>query len=546
MTPTPVKPLELPGSSIEVACHVGRVGRVNAHRLTKSEYTQTLRDLFTFDVGDPAADFPDDLSGEAAENAGGLTVSDLFFEKSEVATIALAEKAVLKGFISCDPTQVDPNLCAKQIFEPFMARAWRRAVTTEELNAVVAYVDLVAAETGEANPFTQAVKLGLQHVLLSPNFIFRFEVLPNPTEPTAQALSSYDLASRLSYFLYGSMPDEELFAAAAAGTLTDPAELDRQVRRMLADPKSEHMIDALAGDWLWVDRVSQVNPNPALYPSFDADLRASLRQETRLFLKEFLATDRDFADLLDADFTFLNARLAKHYGLPNADTFASSFVKTSLAALPQRGGILTHGGVAAATSAPLNIPTAQVSETNIIVRGKFVFQNLLASPLPAPPTGFDLNKIQADAQMNLPADAPRKVREGVRQTMAPCLNCHRYLDPIGFSMEHFDVTGAWRDDDSLQTAVDSTGVLLDQAGAQVGSFDGARSLGTLLKKDPRFVAGLTKTLFHLVVGRPATTADQCRLEGLTQQAAMEGRRLRELLVSITQDEAFTHQEGESL
>lgn len=542
--PASPAPLRVPGAS-DIACEAGRAGRVNARRLSRVEYNNTVRDLFTFDVGQPADDFPEDVNGGDAANSTGLTVSDLFFEKNEIAAAALANQALAHGFVTCDPTKMEPRLCAKQTFEPFMKRAWRRAVTAEEVDAVLAYLDLVSAEVGEPNPFQQAIKLGIEHVLLSPNFLFRFEVLADPTSTQAQRLSSYDLASRLSYFIYGSMPDEALFAAAAADNLQDPSQIDAQVRRMLQDPKAQNLVEKLAGEWLWGNRVDLVNPKASLYPGFDEALRSNLKKETALFVEAFLREDRDFRDMLDADFTFVNARLAQHYQLPDASTFAGDFMKTSLTAVPARGGLLTQGALLAGTSAPLNIPTAEVSETNVIVRGKFVLQYLLASPLPPPPDDIDFAQIQADAQKNLAPDAPRKVREGVRQTTMPCLSCHSQLDPIGFSMEHFDVTGAWRTLDALKTDVDSTGVLKDANGNAVGSFDGARALGTLLKTDPRFTASLTKAVFNLAVGRSLTADDQCRLEGFATTTQSAGHRLRELIISMTQDDSFTRQEGEA-
>jgi hypothetical protein len=426
-----------------------------------------------------------------------------------------------------------------------MSRAWRRPVTDEEVNGVLGYLDVVASEPGEPEPFQQAVRLGIEDVLMSPNFLFRFELIAEPSSPAEQPLSAFDLANRLSYFIYESMPDAQLFAAAQAGTLSNPAELQAQVLRMLADPKGQALIDRLAGNWLWTNRVDLVNPKSTLYPTFDADLRASLKKETSLFVQEFLLGDRSFKDMLDADFTYVNARLAKHYNLPGADAFSTDFSRTVLSNTPERGGVLTQGAVLAATSSPSNNPLAEISETNVIVRGKFVLEHILCAALPEPPKDLDINQIQADAQKDIPDTAPRKVREGVRQTMSPCLNCHTYLDPIGFSMEHFDVTGAWRNVDLLNTAVDSTGVLKAQDGSIAGSFDGARSLGTLLKRDPRLSGCVTRTILNMAVGRTLNGDDQCRIERLSSQSDVSGNRLGDLVTSIIQTRSFTHQQGEA-
>jgi hypothetical protein len=512
-------------------------GRVVARRLTRTQYNNTLRDLFDFDVGSPADDLPDDVAG-----ANGLTVSDFFLQKHEKNVTELAALAVDNGFITCDPA-IEERSCAREVFEPFMERAWRRPVTSEEVDGVLGYLDVVAQEPGETDRFPQAIRLGIQHVLMAPNFLYRFERLEAPTSPRAQELDAYDLASRLSYLIYDSMPDAALFHAAKAGTLADPKELAAQAERMLADPKGAALVDKLVGGWLWVDRVDVLNPKATLYPAFDAELKQSLKQEVALFVNEFLVEDRSFKDMLDADFTYVNDRLAEHYGIPGA--FSKDFTRVSLADLPERGGLLTQGALLAATSVPNNDATAEVSETNIIVRGRFVLEQLLCFEFPPPPAGLDVGQIQAEAQEDIPNTAPRKVREGVRQAMQPCAGCHSYLDPIGFSMEHFDVTGAWRTVDTLDTAVDATGALKGADGSVVGEFDGARELGTLLKNDPRLSHCLTETVLRLAVERELDAGDDCRVQALSEQSDESGNGLRALVLSIIKSPTFTHQRGET-
>jgi hypothetical protein len=264
-----------------------------------------------------------------------------------------------------------------------------------------------------------------------------------------------------------------------------------------------------------------------------------------LFLTEFLTEDRSFRDTLDADFTYVNDRLAAHYGLPDADTFSSEFTRVSLADVPQRGGLLTQGAVLAATSVPNNDATAQVTETNIIVRGAFVLGRFVCFELPPPPADLDVNQAQADAQKDIPDSAPRKVREGVRQTTLPCSNCHSYLDPMGFAMEHFDVTGAWRTVDTLGTTVDATGVLIADGGQPVGEFDGARELGALLKKDPRISGCVTETVLKLALQRPLIDDDECVVEELALRSDENGNGLLALVLSIVESPPFTHQQGEA-
>jgi hypothetical protein len=203
------------------------------------------------------------------------------------------------------------------------------------------------------------------------------------------------------------------------------------------------------------------------------------------------------------------------------------------------------GVVAAVTSVPHNDPTAQVNETNIIVRGKFVLERFACFELPPPPEGLDVNEVQADAQKDIPDTEPRKVREGVRQSTQPCASCHMYLDPMGFSMEHFDVTGAWRTLDVLGTTVDATGVLLGSDNLPAGEFDGARELGTLLKQDPRLTACFTETMLKLAVQRALQPEDDCVIEELSTQSDESGNGLRALVLSIVESPPFTSQQGEA-
>ena len=515
-------------------------GQVVARRLSRTEYDNTLRDLFGFDVGRPADELPDDIAG-----VNGLTVSDRFLEVHEETVARLAALAIDEGLITCDPAESSPLACAREILAPFMERAWRRPVTAEEIENVTRYLDVVAAEPTEPDPFRAAIDLGIQATLLSPNFLFRFEPLDDPTSPEARPLGDYELASRLSYFIWETMPDTELFSAARAGTLTEPAELEGQVERMLDDPRARALVDRLTREWLSTDRIDYLSPSPALYPDFDRALLASMKQETALFVGEFLEDDRSLRDMFDADFTYVDRALALHYGLPGADALSTDFTRVSLTGTPARGGLLTQGAVLAATSVPRNDPTAEVSETNIIVRGEFVLRHLLCAHLPPPPEGLDVTQIQADAQRDIPDTAPRKVREGVRQAMQPCASCHSHIDPIGFSMEHFDVTGAWRTTDTLGTTVDSTGVLLGQDGLAVGEFDGARSLGTLLGRDPRVSQCLTETVLRLAVGRSLSHEDDCHVRRLAEQSDTDGNGLRALLLSIVLSDAFTHQRAEA-
>jgi Protein of unknown function (DUF1592)/Protein of unknown function (DUF1588)/Protein of unknown function (DUF1595)/Protein of unknown function (DUF1585)/Protein of unknown function (DUF1587) len=503
-----------------------------------------MRDLFAFDTGRPADDFPDDVAGGDEQNNNGLNVSDLFLEKHEAAVTELSRKAVANGLAQCEPKTANLRSCVESTIIPFMRRAWRRPVSADEVENVVRMADVVAVETTEPEPLKQALALAIQQVLMSPHFLFRFETLQQPTEAVSQPLGPFEMASRLSYFIFGSLPDSELFAAAELGALETPDQIESQVRRMVSDPKAQRLTERIAEAWLWNDKVDVVNPKPAQYPAFDTSLRQSLKTETALFLRDFLQNEGHFKDMLDADFTFVNQRLAKHYGLSAAGATSDAFERMSLRGNPHRGGFLTQGSVLAATSAPLNNPAAAISETNVIVRGKFVLKQLLCANLEVP-AGIDFVGIQSEAQRNIPTNAPRKVRDAVRQAKPECASCHSQLDPIGFSMERFDVTGALRDTDTFGAAVDSTGQLKDDNGSVLGQFDGARGLGSLLKDDPRLTQCLTRTVFRLAVGRSLADTEQCRLRSLSEQTLERGGTISKLILSLTLDHAFTQQTGET-
>jgi hypothetical protein len=313
---------------------------------------------------------------------------------------------------------------------------------------------------------------------------------------------------------------------------------------MLQDPKSIGLAQNLSRAWLQADRADLVNPLASEFPKFGDDLRQGFQTETAMFIRDFLLSERPYADMLDADFSFVNARLAEHYQLPTSG-LTTRFSRVLMSSKPERGGVLTHGAILSGTSAPHNDPSAAVVETNVIVRGSFVLHQLLCQNLPPPPEGVDVNAVQADAQKDIPVGSPRKVREGVRLSNAVCAQCHQHMDPIGYSLEHFDVTGAWRTIDAQKTTVDSTGTLNGADAKPVGNFDGARSMASLIKKDPRFASCLSKTILQVGLGRPVTKAEQCRMSRVAYKTGKGGDRLSSMVLAIVQDPSFTLQEGEA-
>lgn len=516
------------------------VGHVPARRLTSNEYNNTVRDLFGFDVGRPADAFPAD-----SEGANGLTVSDLYLEMSLQVAERLSALAIERGFIKCDPTKMEPRACARQTLEPFLKRAWRRPIADAEIESMLGFLDVGARGAGETEPFKAGIRLAIQSALLSPNFMFRIENLADPVAPVEQQLGPYEVASRLSYFIYESMPDDDLFAAADSDTLRGPAALEAQVSRMLEDPKGEAFVRKLVGKWLALDNLDLLSLDTAVYPAFTESRRKTIYGETALFVKEFIDGDLDLRDMFHADFTYLNSQLANDYGLPTAG-LGTEHTRVSLPAESVRGGLLTQAAVLAASTIPANDSTAPIRETGVIFRGNFVLGQILCADPGAPPEGLDVNAIQNDAEKDIPRNAPRKVREAVRLTSQACLGCHQYIDPLGYAMEHFDVIGRWRDRDLAGGTVDSTGTFTTSSGQSLGMFDGARSLGALIKEDPRVTSCLTQTMLKDALGRKLNEDDKARVERLAAKSQEEGSRLRSLIISLILDKAFTHQQGEAL
>lgn len=425
-----------------------------------------------------------------------------------------------RELLLCTPSEGQEATCARHILEAAGRSFWRRPLTSQELDRLVSLV-LVALDEGDH--FEEGIKLGLRALLLSPHFVYRVELDADPTDLTPHPLNDHELATRLSYFLWSSTPDETLLSLADAGRLQDPAELETQVERMLADPRAQALVDNFAGQWLYTRSVSTASPEPSLFPDFDEALRAALIQETLLFFRTFLEEDRSLLELLDADETFLNARLAQHYGIEGE--FGEDFKRTPLP--PEtRGGILTHGSIQVATSYP--------DRTSPVFRGKFVLEQLLCQP-PAPPP--------ANVSTNLePSDEPTSQREQLEQHRADptCASCHAYMDPMGFALENYNTVGEWRTVDDYGYPIDASGALPDGR-----TFNGPFELSALIKADPAFPVCVVQNLFTYAHGRAPTSSDRCQLDALTQTFTAEDFRLRKLVLSLVLSESFRQRRGET-
>jgi hypothetical protein len=515
-------------------------GRVVAHRLNKVEYDNTVRDLIGIDLK-PSSQFgfPDDNYVEGFDNnADSLSSSPLLLEKYQAATDGIVGKAldlspqnaaVRARILSCDPMKLGEAACAGQVVEAFATRAFRRPVSTDEVSS---YVTLLATAKSVGDGFEEGVRAALSAVLLSPKFLFRVE--KNPGLGNVAPLSDYEIASRLSYFIWSSMPDEELFARAAAKTLHQPDEISLQVERMVKDPKATSFVDNLAGQWLGT-RELVVKEITAPDANFDDALRSAMGQEAALFLKEMLSGTQPIQALLGTDFAFVNQRLAQHYGFVGATAYGTDFRKVMLTDDKRAGGILTQANFLTVQS--------QRDRTSPTKRGKWISENLLCVIVPPPPPKIP----QLDPNQST---APTSARERLalhRQKGSTCNGCHQYIDPLGLALEHYDVVGRWRDTD-LGAAIDATGEI-PTTGVP---FDGAISLANALKNDDRFAACIVRKFLTYALGRslnlnpqPGDQLDDVAGVGdLTARLASGGSNLSLLVDLIAKSPMMTMRLGE--
>jgi hypothetical protein len=480
--PGPAGLPELPGVTLDS-------GQVVLRRLNRVQYNNTVRDLLQT-TSRPADDFPiDQRSAEGFDRVGAvLEVSPLHVEHYETAALQLvkelfalpADSPARQKVLVCSLEPGSEIDCARKILSGFVPRAYRRAATVAEIDELVALVSNLHAA---GNSYSESLEGALAAVLLSPHFIFLVENDPEPTSAAAHPLSDSELAARLSYFLWSTMPDDELFASADGQRLTkDSAELARQVGRMLDSPKAAAFTDDFASQWLAVNQLDTLSPNATVFPLFDPALAVSAGQETRLFFQALLKENQPLEALLLADFTVGDARMASHYGL--GAPAASGFSKLSLAGTP-RVGALTHASVL--------MSNAHTDRTSPVLRGVWVLERLLCSRPPPPPADVST---MVEAR---PGATLREVLEEHRKNPA-CSSCHSFFEPVGLAFENFDGIGAYRKLDG-SVPVDATGVFADTP------FNGAAELAPLLAKDPRFAPCVAQQLLTYAVGRSFEAQD---------------------------------------
>ena len=419
---------------------------------------------------------------------------------------------------TCTPAHAaDEAGCARRILSTLAGRAYRRPVSTAETT------DLMSSyEQGRSNgSFQTGVQFGLRRILASPSFVFRAEAEPaSVATGTAYRVSELELASRLSFFLWSTLPDEELTRVAREGRLGQPAALRGETRRMLADPSSSAFVSNFAGQWLHLRNLRSITPNSDLFPDFDDNLRQAFRREAELFFESVLRENRSVLDLMTADYTFVNERLARHYGIDGV--FGSGFRRVQLKD-PARHGLLGKGAVLLATSHP--------TTTSPVLRGKWVLENIMGTPPPAPPADLD-TALKTDP----PGSAPRTMRAQMERhrTSPVCASCHQTMDPIGFALENFDVVGKWRAEDRAGLALDTADVLTDGT-----SVDGVSSLRqSLLRRPDVFVQTLTEKLLIYALGRGLTAEDMPVVRKIVRDAAQQQYRFTALLDGIVASAPF--------
>jgi hypothetical protein len=424
-------------------------------------------------------------------------------------------KAPARSRRSSPVTEASEGGCAKKILSRLMRRAYRRSISEADVERPMAFY----REGKSERDFDTGIGKALSAVLINPEFLFRVEVDPDKTAPgAAYRISDLELASRLSFFLWSSLPDDALLDSAIRGELQRPGVLDRHVRRMLADPRSINLASNFAGQWLRVRNLTSVDPNVRLYPDFDDNLRQAFRMETELFVDSVVREDRSVLDLLRTDYTFLNERLAKHYGIPNV--YGSRFRRVELGRDSRRGGLLRQGSILAVSS--------YATRTSPVLRGVWVLSNIVGAPPPPP-----LPNVPA-LDGNVPAHLPVRERMAAHRASPVCASCHRTIDPVGFTLENFDAVGRWRENEGDSGPIDVSGTL-----PGLGDVNGVAGLEeALLRRPELFASTLTEKLLTFALGRGVEYYDAPAVRKILRDAQPGGYHFSSLILGIVNSAPF--------
>ena len=421
---------------------------------------------------------------------------------------------------TCRPSAgTDDTACASEIISTLARRAFRRPVRDDDMSMLLGFF-----ESGrEGNDFDTGIEMALRRILVSPDFLFRRESDPVDVAPgEAYPISDLELASRLSFFLWSSLPDDELLDVAERGELRNPPILSGQVRRMLADARSRALVDNFGGQWLYTRNINFVTPDTKAFPDFDANLREAMSREMSLFLESQMREDQNVLDLLTADYTFVNERLARHYGIPNI--YGNHFRRIQLTnSQEMRHGLLGKGSLLTVTS--------YAHRTSPVLRGKWLLENILGTPPPPPPPD-----VPALEENDDPGVSARSVRERLEQHRANpvCASCHKIMDPLGFALENFDGIGRWRSVSEAGTPIDASGTLSD--GTKI---DGPATLRkAFVSRGENFLATVTEKLLTYAIGRGVESFDGPAVRQIVDYSSQEEYRWSSLIAGIVQSAPF--------
>lgn len=464
----------------------------------------------TLAIVDPQSDpnAADPKRSDTAVVLGGLEI------RGPLVPLVKSMPEAYRRIMIAAPGALSKSEAGRRIVENLARRAYRRPPTRDDVDRLLR---LAEQSWQRGDDFERGIQLALQAVLVSPNFLFKVEA--DPAEPgLRRPISDHELATRLSYFLWSSCPDGPLSDCADRGRL--PADLDAQVRRLLADARVRALADNFAGQWLQIRNLKSAAPDARLFPQFDEPLRAAMLQETTLFFESLVREDRRLTDILDADYTFVNERLARHYGI--AGVRGREFRRVSLRGTP-RAGVLTHASVLTVTS--------NVTRTSPVKRGKFILENMLnAEPPPPPPDVPELSEAPEAA-----ASASLRQRMELHRSKPECAGCHQKMDPLGFAFEHFDAIGAWRTADGA-FKIDPSGELPDGR-----TFRDAAELRGLLRQNPdAFRRCLAEKLLTYALGRGLTPNDRCAVDRICERTRQNDDRMTELILAIVHSEPFRY------
>ncbi|MBI4663073.1 MAG: DUF1592 domain-containing protein [Verrucomicrobia bacterium] len=421
-----------------------------------------------------------------------------------------------RRIFSCRPSHPsEEDSCAERILSTLMRRAYRRGISKADLQKPMEFYRTARAKEG----FEAGIEMALSAILVSPQFLFRVEQQPTGlASNTVYRISDLDLASRLSFFLWSSIPDNELLETAIRGELSKPEVLDQQVRRMLTDRRSQSLVATFAGQWLHLRNLESATPDMRLFPDFDDNLRQAFRRETELFVENIVREDGSVLDLLKADYTFLNERLAKHYGIPNV--YGSRFRRVALDRDSVRGGLLRHGSILTVTS--------YATRTSPVIRGKWVLENILGTPPPPP-----LPDVPALRDNTVSANLSVRERLAEHRANAACASCHNLMDPVGFALENFDAVGRWRTVEEGKS-IDSSGGLPDGS-----KFEGVSGLEEgLLNRPEVFVSTLAEKLLTFALGRGVEHHDAPAIRKIVREAKAKEFRFSSLVLGLVKSVPF--------